>query len=59
MTGLNVRKLYQLENDIEFTVSWDEPEYLPDNYTVMIHALDDSVEPLTLLVPGVSVRKKR
>ncbi|XP_014300459.1 tyrosine-protein kinase receptor torso [Microplitis demolitor] len=50
--GLNVSQIYYYNEKCNFTISWDKPDLIPDNYTIQIFTFDKSDEPQLIVVPG-------
>lgn len=55
VTGLNVSRIRHYQDKCNFTIIWDEPELMPDSYTIQIFTFDRSEEPQLIFLPGVCV----
>ncbi|XP_074107024.1 tyrosine-protein kinase receptor torso-like [Cotesia typhae] len=52
VTGLNVSRVRHYQDKCNFTIIWDEPELMPDSYTIQIFIFNRSEEPQLIFLPG-------
>ncbi|XP_063990673.1 tyrosine-protein kinase receptor torso isoform X2 [Diachasmimorpha longicaudata] len=52
VSGLKMTGEHVSDSEVDFSLSWDQPKFPPNNYRIQITTIDQSTAPYVIIVPG-------